>query len=318
MLDGGGVVAEVSDVSAPENRFERRFGELLEVYTRIETPDGTPLLFETYQLTVEHRRAPTRAREHVRAGARRDPRRARAADGAHRLDPRAPASRRPSASASGCCSARSTLRPGAASHRRRPARRPGPGAGRACRCACRPSAERAGEQARRRRCATRPRRCAAACARCARRSSASIRRTCSRPGSQRRCPTSSLGSAPKVRRRGRGRRRGRASAPRSMRCSTARARKPSATSSSTPTPARCGSRCAGPATTPCWRSPTTGVGPEPDARGGCAGRRAHGARDPRRPRGRRRRAPRRVGPGPERVPSSAWRCRSRDPCRDRR
>ena len=49
VLDDGGVVAEVSDVSAPENRFERRFGELLEVYTRIETPDGTPLLFETYQ-----------------------------------------------------------------------------------------------------------------------------------------------------------------------------------------------------------------------------------------------------------------------------
>lgn len=50
VLDQGGVVSEVSDVSAPENRFERRFGELLEVYTRIETPDGTPLLFETYQL----------------------------------------------------------------------------------------------------------------------------------------------------------------------------------------------------------------------------------------------------------------------------
>ena len=41
VLDEGGVVAEVSDVSAPENRFERRFGELLEVYTRIETPDPT-------------------------------------------------------------------------------------------------------------------------------------------------------------------------------------------------------------------------------------------------------------------------------------
>jgi signal transduction histidine kinase len=49
VLDEGGVVSEVSDVSAPENRFERRFGELLEVYTRIETPRGTPLLFETYQ-----------------------------------------------------------------------------------------------------------------------------------------------------------------------------------------------------------------------------------------------------------------------------
>jgi signal transduction histidine kinase len=50
VLDRGGVVAEVSDVSGPENRFERRFGELLEVYTRIRTPEGTPLLFETYQL----------------------------------------------------------------------------------------------------------------------------------------------------------------------------------------------------------------------------------------------------------------------------
>lgn len=49
VLAEGGVVSEVSDVSAPENRFEREFGELLEVYTRIETPSGTPLLFETYQ-----------------------------------------------------------------------------------------------------------------------------------------------------------------------------------------------------------------------------------------------------------------------------
>ena len=50
MLDHGGVVAEVSDLSRPENRFERTYGELLEVYTPIRTPDGTPLLFETYQL----------------------------------------------------------------------------------------------------------------------------------------------------------------------------------------------------------------------------------------------------------------------------
>jgi signal transduction histidine kinase len=49
VLDEGGVVSEVSDVSAPENRYERDFGELLEVYTRVQTPDGTPLLFETYQ-----------------------------------------------------------------------------------------------------------------------------------------------------------------------------------------------------------------------------------------------------------------------------
>ncbi len=50
VLDHGGVEAEISDLSAPENRFESQFGELLEVYTQIETPEGTPLLFETYQL----------------------------------------------------------------------------------------------------------------------------------------------------------------------------------------------------------------------------------------------------------------------------
>jgi two-component system NarL family sensor kinase len=48
-LASGEVDAEVSDLSAPENRFERPFGKLLEVYTPIRTPDGTPLLFETYQ-----------------------------------------------------------------------------------------------------------------------------------------------------------------------------------------------------------------------------------------------------------------------------
>jgi two-component system NarL family sensor kinase len=50
VLANGGVVAEISDLQAPENRFERSFGQLMEVYSRIETPDHTPLLFETYQL----------------------------------------------------------------------------------------------------------------------------------------------------------------------------------------------------------------------------------------------------------------------------
>jgi two-component system, NarL family, sensor kinase len=44
-----GVSAELSDLDKPENRFDRSFGQLLEVYTPIQTPDGTPLLFETYQ-----------------------------------------------------------------------------------------------------------------------------------------------------------------------------------------------------------------------------------------------------------------------------
>jgi signal transduction histidine kinase len=40
--------AEVSDLSKPENRFERQFGKLLEVYLPIQTPSGTPLRYETY------------------------------------------------------------------------------------------------------------------------------------------------------------------------------------------------------------------------------------------------------------------------------
>jgi len=40
--------AEVSDLKKPENRFERGQGRLLEAYRPVWTPDGTPLLFETY------------------------------------------------------------------------------------------------------------------------------------------------------------------------------------------------------------------------------------------------------------------------------
>lgn len=40
--------AEVSDLSRPENRFERGQGTMLEVYRPVTTPDGTVLLFETY------------------------------------------------------------------------------------------------------------------------------------------------------------------------------------------------------------------------------------------------------------------------------
>ncbi len=40
--------AEVSDLARPENRFERPWSRLLEVYRPIWTPSGSPLLFETY------------------------------------------------------------------------------------------------------------------------------------------------------------------------------------------------------------------------------------------------------------------------------
>ncbi len=47
-LDSGRVDADVSDLSEPENRYERDMGGLLEVYTRIDTPEGQPLLLELY------------------------------------------------------------------------------------------------------------------------------------------------------------------------------------------------------------------------------------------------------------------------------
>ena len=45
--------AEVSDLDEPENRFERGNGRLLEAYRPVWTPDGTPLLFETYSPYTE-------------------------------------------------------------------------------------------------------------------------------------------------------------------------------------------------------------------------------------------------------------------------
>lgn len=48
-LADGGVDGELSDLDEPENRFERRYGKLLEVYVRIRTPAGRPLLFESYK-----------------------------------------------------------------------------------------------------------------------------------------------------------------------------------------------------------------------------------------------------------------------------
>jgi two-component system NarL family sensor kinase len=49
LFDTGGAQAELSDLSQPENRFERQEGKLLEAHTIIRTPNGTQVLFETYQ-----------------------------------------------------------------------------------------------------------------------------------------------------------------------------------------------------------------------------------------------------------------------------
>jgi two-component system, NarL family, sensor kinase len=52
----GKIEAEVTDLTKPENRFERGYGRLLEVYLPIHTPSGRPLLFEAYYryTTVAH------------------------------------------------------------------------------------------------------------------------------------------------------------------------------------------------------------------------------------------------------------------------
>src|SRR3954470_8258862 len=47
-LHSRGVDAEISNLSAPENKYEKRGTPLLEVYHGVRTPDGTPLLFEAY------------------------------------------------------------------------------------------------------------------------------------------------------------------------------------------------------------------------------------------------------------------------------
>ena len=47
-LLNGGTDAEVSDLTEPENRYERKDQGLVEVYTQIKGPEGEPLLFEAY------------------------------------------------------------------------------------------------------------------------------------------------------------------------------------------------------------------------------------------------------------------------------
>jgi signal transduction histidine kinase len=49
LFDTGGADADLSDLSKPENRYERPAGKLLEAHTVIRTPGGSPVLFEIYQ-----------------------------------------------------------------------------------------------------------------------------------------------------------------------------------------------------------------------------------------------------------------------------
>src|SRR5687768_17130267 len=47
-FDSSSIEAEVSDLSEPENRYERRFGKLLEVYATLHAPRGDLLRYEEY------------------------------------------------------------------------------------------------------------------------------------------------------------------------------------------------------------------------------------------------------------------------------
>jgi signal transduction histidine kinase len=47
-LNGGKSNASLSDLHAPENQYERQFGRLLQVYVRVQTPSGRPMLLELY------------------------------------------------------------------------------------------------------------------------------------------------------------------------------------------------------------------------------------------------------------------------------
>ena len=49
LLREGGARVEVSDLSRPENALDRGQGDLIEAYTRVRTPSGTPVLFEIYE-----------------------------------------------------------------------------------------------------------------------------------------------------------------------------------------------------------------------------------------------------------------------------
>ena len=49
VLRDGGVEADASDLNRPENRFDRRFKRLVEVYVGIRGPNGSRLLYEDYE-----------------------------------------------------------------------------------------------------------------------------------------------------------------------------------------------------------------------------------------------------------------------------
>ena len=107
LFETGGADAELSDLTEPENRYERQQGKLLEAHTPIRTPDGTQVLFEIYQRFGSVSASAERLLRRARAAAARRPARAAAVPGAAGVVAGAAAAARPRASASGCWRARS-------------------------------------------------------------------------------------------------------------------------------------------------------------------------------------------------------------------
>ncbi|MDQ6607483.1 MAG: hypothetical protein M3Z06_13165 [Actinomycetota bacterium] len=70
VLHDGGVEADASDLSRPENRSDRRFKRLVEVYVGIRGPNGTRLLYEDYErsstISASSRRQGGGRRKHCR------------------------------------------------------------------------------------------------------------------------------------------------------------------------------------------------------------------------------------------------------------
>ena len=191
VVEDGGVVAEVSDLAKEENRYERDLGGVVEVYTRIWSPEGEPLLFEVYYADADLRQreaevfAPFRRITHGRP--------ARAGAARQRDDLRAHHPPHPglAASGSGCWCGRPT-----------PRRRNAGGSPATCTTGwCRtwpappspctpPPATRPRRPACGRRSARRGSRCGSRCGRCGRCSSRSTHQTSARTGWRRPSRTS--------------------------------------------------------------------------------------------------------------------------------
>ena len=83
VLRTGDARAELSSLEGAENRYERGLGEVYEVYLPIRAPDGTPLVFETYQRSTS--RPPGAGSDPVRSAPARQPLPAVARAGAARV-----------------------------------------------------------------------------------------------------------------------------------------------------------------------------------------------------------------------------------------